>query len=182
MKTAHIVSGIYTDLRRVLPLVRISPESDDRDPHSRIGRKVPAMLYRDLIDTGEREITRARLLCEAARTAILRWPLIRGASDEDPNPPAVGYWRHSITGEIWACQTVYGRLLSCAGPFTADTADEILLSYLDYDSREIGMLTAKWRFFVPYVRCRVCGKSINTDEAAHGTGGAVFHAACAPHS
>lgn len=109
------------------------------------------------------------------------------ASDAlSPNLPARGYWRHSVTGEIWACETANGLPLRCAGPFGADTADEILLPYLDYGSREMTKIEAEWRFFAPYVRCRVCAKSINTGEAAnvsqhdasHVAPGTAIHAAC----
>jgi hypothetical protein len=92
-----------------------------------------------------------------------------------------GYWRHSVTHEIWACETANGLPLRCAGPFSNQTADEIFLPYLDYSSRDIAPVQAEWRLFAPYVRCRVCGKSIDAGDAAAAPQ-TTIHAACAPRA
>ena len=89
-----------------------------------------------------------------------------------------GYWQHP-NGEIWAVETENGRPVTCCGPLDVRDVDLLLLPCLEYSSRDLGILQAEWRSYVPYVLCRACGGAVRRGAApaANGATGRA-HPAC----
>jgi hypothetical protein len=47
------------------------------------------------------------------------------------------YWRHKVSGEVWAVELVGDIVVACAGPITLDPGSDNILDYLPFDTRDL---------------------------------------------
>jgi hypothetical protein len=60
-----------------------------------------------------------------------------------------GFWRHTESGRVWAVEIEKGQPVKCCGPLDASDADEALLPYLDYSTKDLPLIRAEWSSYSP---------------------------------